>query len=65
MSKKHYQCKFVSLNEAVKDAKKQSVSLKMPIAVIQSKRLFFADSNIEPQRWETLHAVYKEGVKQK
>ncbi|MEX0811283.1 MAG: hypothetical protein WD048_03635 [Chitinophagales bacterium] len=65
MKKKHYQCKFVSLDEAMEDAKKQSVALKKPVAVIQSKRLFYSDSNIEPQRWETLHAVYKDGKKQK
>lgn len=62
---KQYQEKFMTLDEAMNDAKKSSSGLKTRLAVIQSKRLFYVDSNINPQDRETLHAIFENGKKVK
>lgn len=59
--KDHYQMKFIDEEEAKADAKEKSKELGVPLAVLQSKQLYYVDSNTEPMRWEKLIAVYKDG----
>ncbi len=60
-----YQAKFISLEEALSDAKKQSAKLGTKLSVIQSKTIFYVDTNIVVRDWETLHAMYENGKKVK
>jgi len=60
-----YQAKFITLEEAVSDAKKQSAKLGTKLSVIQSKTIFYVDTNIIVRDWETLHAMYENGKKVK
>lgn len=60
-----YQAKFITLEEAVSDAKKQSSKLGTKLSVIQSKTIFYVDTNTVVRDWETLHAMYENGKKVK
>ncbi len=60
-----YQAKFITLEEAVSDAKKQSSKLATKLSVIQSKTIFYVDTNTIVRDWETLHAMYENGKKVK
>ncbi len=60
-----YQAKFISLDEAVSDAKKQSAKLGAKLSVIQSKTIFYVDTNTVVRDWETLHVIYENGKKVK
>ena len=59
----HYQEKFLTLDEAIKDAKKQSLNLGLKLHVIESRRLFYVDTNSLVRDKETLHVVYEAGCK--
>ncbi|MDX2002890.1 MAG: hypothetical protein SFW35_10690 [Chitinophagales bacterium] len=65
MSEIHYQEKFLSLEEAMSDAKAKSKELGTKVAVIQKKRLFYVDTNVTPMDKEELHVVYENGKKSK
>jgi hypothetical protein len=60
-----YQAKFITLEEALSDAKKQSAKLGTKLSVIQSKTIFYVDTNTVVGDWETLHAMYDNGKKVK
>ena len=60
-----YQAKFITLEEAVSDAKKQSSKLATKLSVIQSKTIFYVDTNTVVRDWETLHVIYENGKKVK
>ena len=65
MSKISYQEKFMSLEEALNDAKAKSVELKTQLAVIQKGRLYYSDANTTQMEKEVLHAVFDKGKKVK
>ncbi|CAN5153707.1 hypothetical protein BH09BAC1_BH09BAC1_13150 [soil metagenome] len=60
-----YQAKFITLEEATSDAKKQSAKLGTKLSVIQSKTIFYVDTNTVVRDWETLHVIYENGKKVK
>ena len=60
-----YQAKFITLEEALSDAKKQSAKLGTKLSVIQSKTIYYVDTNIVVRDWETLHGMYENGKKAK
>ena len=60
-----YQEKFMTQEEATKDAKSQSRKLGIPLHVIQSRGLFYVYSNSRIWDWETLLSTYEDGKKVK
>lgn len=60
-----YQAKYITLEEALSDAKKQSAKLATKLSVIQSKTIFYVDTNTVVRDWETLHGMYENGKKVK
>ena len=59
----HYQVIFTTLEEAQKDAKEQSKKQERRLYIIQSRNLFFVDSESRVREKETILGCYENGKK--
>jgi len=59
----HYQVIFTTIEEATKDAKEQSKKQERRLYIIQSRNLFFVDSESRIREKETILGAYENGKK--
>ena len=59
----HYQVIFTTVEEAMKDAKEQSKKQERKLFIIQSRNLFFVDSESRVREKETILGAYENGKK--
>ena len=54
---------YLDLDEAIRDAKEQSIAMNTTLYIIISSERYWVGTNSELSDWEKIYATYKNGVR--